>query len=206
MTRPHPVVGIRSEFSNRRRWRAYKSDVLIGLRNEPQILIPIKKSPDAFLLPAFFRKRVLKCRYIPLNPVLLFLFVTQFSHTFQNLFGHILNTHYERHIYTGIRKFLLHRHRPKSIGEIVFFKCRMRLDQVVTAVMVGQKQSFWRNHLRSTTSIELRNRVLDSRLVGIVDILGGNLHSEFLHFRFVPAFEQRWNPHSALLRLKLDYK
>ena len=69
------------------------------------------------------------------------------------------------------------------------------LDSSVTAVMIGQYQSFCRDNLACAAATEVYYRIFQGYTAGIVYLLGRNQQTELRHGDFILLFEVGQHPH-----------
>ena len=69
------------------------------------------------------------------------------------------------------------------------------LDLTVTAVVVGQKQTFRRNQFSGASSSEQYDSVFQGRFIYIIYVFGVQTEAFFLHVGY-PLVDKRWKPHS----------
>ena len=65
--------------------------------------------------------------------------------SFENHGSDVFHPFQETHAEPLVRQFLLSAHCPESVPQVVVFDAAVLLDLAVSAVMVGEKQSFRRN-------------------------------------------------------------
>ena len=113
-----------------------------------------------------------------------------------NFGGNIFDIRDEIYRYAWVGKFFAHVFSPKTIGQQVVFYSGVSLDVIISAVVVGQQESFGRNHLAGAAAIELRYGIFYAGFAGVKNLFCGNLHSQFFHFYFVKFCG---HPHAAVL-------
>ena len=86
--------------------------------------------------------------------------------------GHLLHADEEFHVELLVGQLLGARHGPESVGQVVVLDARMRLYGVVTAVVVGQQQSFGRDQLARAAAVEQHHGVFHRSLVDRIDVFG----------------------------------
>ena len=148
MTRPHPVVGISAELPDRRGRSPYETDIGIDFLCEHEILVTtVERLYLDFrarivlqeLFSGFcFCQSVQKFRGEEIHAVRIGVFFQFLFH----IVGHILYFIDESDGHAGIRKFLIARHGPKAVCQVIMLQRTVTLDAAVAAMMVGQKQSF----------------------------------------------------------------
>ena len=96
------------------------------------------------------------------------------------------------------REFLATVHSPVSVLEVVMLHGAELLDVAVSAVVVGQQETFSRDYLSCTSASELHDRVLERSVVDVIYLLRGKLASELLHGLAVHLLDERQQPHSLV--------
>ena len=155
MTRPHPVVGITTELTDRARRSTYQTNVGIHLINEQEVLVAIIKR-------LHIRSQIriaIDSLFFNLLGILGDEFVSLFfGHlslvTLQYLIGYIGHVFQERNRQARIRQFFCSGHCPETVSQIVVFYRTVRLDLTETAMVVGNQQAFRRNQFTCTATTE----------------------------------------------------
>ena len=111
---------------------------------------------------------------------------------------HILHILKECYRKTLAREFLATVHSPVSVLEVVVLHGAELLDVAVSAVVVGQQETFGRDYLTCTSASELHDRVLERSVVDVIDLLRGKLAAELLHGLSVHLLDERQQPHSLV--------
>ena len=90
----------------------------------------------------------------------------------------------EIHKKTRIGLFFLLIFRPKTVGEVIVFHRRVRLNGVVPAVVIGQNQALVGYHLPGAKPTEVNHTIFKAGLVGVVQIACGEPQTAFFQLRF----------------------
>ena len=186
MPRPHPVVGIAAELTDRRRRSPHQANVRINFFHEQQVLVPAEKILDFHLLsrPVEFRLALdhRNGLYHLHGAVLLRQRIVQLR---QDAIRNIFEPADERHGQPRRRDLLPVGHRPETVFQVVALDGAVLLNRTETAVVIGQHQSPVGNHLSGTPAAENHDGILDRIPVDIVNILRGQSEPAGLHIFYI---------------------
>ena len=117
--------------------------------------------------------------------------------TSQHTVGHILHTHQTGGGETLAGNFLLAGHCPKAVGEVVVLHGAVAGDVVIATVVVGEEKSLVGDKLTGAALVEEDDGILETGVVDVVDVLGGDVHTGLLHGCLV-ATQKHGNPHALI--------
>ena len=183
--RGHPVVGVAAELADRRGRGGHQTHVVELLVDEQELLVAVIHLLHGGLVALAFGLG-------PADDLLLRLACGQ-------PVGHLLHADEEFHVELLVGQLLGARHGPESVGQVVVLDARMRLYGVVTAVVVGQQQSFGRDQLARAAAVEQHHGVFHRSLVDRIDVFGREPETFCAHV--VDALRnQAWEPHALVGR------
>ena len=119
------------------------------------------------------------------------------SHTSQNLVGDILHIDEEGDGESLHRDLFLFALGPETVLKVVVLHSAVRLHVGVAAVVVSEQQSLRRDELGGAAAAEEHDGILHAVVVDAVDVIGGKMEAELLHFSLVLA-QIEGNPHAAV--------
>ena len=182
---PYPVVGVAAELADRRGRGGHQTHVVELLVDEQELLVAVIHLLHGGLVALAFGLCLaddLLLRLACGQPV-----------------GHLLHADEEFHVELLVGQLLGARHGPESVGQVVVLDARMRLYGVVTAVVVGQQQSFGRDQLARAAAVEQHHGVFHRSLVDRIDVFGREPETFGAHV--VDALRnQAWKPHALVGR------
>ncbi len=182
VSRPHPVVGIATELTNRRRRCRHKSHIVKLLVDKQKLLVSIVhllyRSTVTTLFRGFCTKILGTCAR-------------------SQLLRNIVHAHQTSHPHPFVGQLLCARARPKSVGQIIMLHCRMVLYGTVSAMVVGQQQSVRRHQLGGTSTIEQNDSIFHRGLIDRIDIVGREVKPLGSHVGYTSSYE-RGKPHSLI--------
>ena len=192
MARPHPVVGIAAELTDRGRRSSHQTNVLEYLLDEHQILVSAEKVLNLHFLMlvvelGLFLDPLDDLRHLRFA-VLLRQRVAQLR---QNTIRNVADPANERHGQTRRRNLLLIGHRPETVLQVVVLDAAVALDRIESAMVVRQQQSPVRNDLAGAAVPENYDRIFDRVSVQVVNVLGRQLETLGLHVPDVQFLEIR---------------
>ncbi len=196
MAGPHPVVGVGTEFSDGRRRSSHKPDVGIYFINYQVILIaPVHTVQTAgkmrILFPDLFAPFPGKTRFCSRTAFLRRAGIQNGIH----LFGDIGHPFHKNDPQARGGNFLFPVFSPESVFQVIVLHAAQSLDNAVTAMVVGQQQTFPGNDFPGTTAAEYDDGVFQAGMVDIVDVVGFKPESGIFHGFDVQLFQERQQPH-----------
>ena len=199
VARPHPVVGVASELSDRRRRSTDQTHVPELLVDEKEVLVAIVHRFDTGLetLPCSFGFLADDVRIVLHDRIPPGFGHRAFSESGKDSLGHILHPLENLHGQTRIGQLLVPAHRPETILEVVMFDTRMALYLGISAMMIGEQKTVRGDDFARATSAEEHDCILQGGLIDTVDVLGAELESLGLHVTYSLA-DKGWKPHSVI--------
>ena len=182
MTRPHPVVGVTSEFADCRRWSAHEADIGELPVHEEEILVAVVEALDNGL-QSLFRVGSLKGDGFGVfghkgGPLV-------FRHrrviALENGGGDVLHPVEEPYENPLVGELLFPGHCPESVPEVVMLDAAVLLDAVIAAMVVGQEQSVRGDEFSGTASVKKDHGVFERCLIDAVDVFGLKPETFVLH-------------------------
>ena len=199
MTRPHPVVGFAAELADRRRGSTDQTDVPINLHHEREVLVATKERLDVdrhagILGPQFLVQRL---------DVLILHFRTLLAlgdrgDVAQHLGRYVDDSTDESDRQPRSRQLLLVGHGPETVLQVVVLHRREGLNRTVTAMVVGENESFGRYDLARTTVTENDDRILERSVIHRIDIFGRELAALGFHIPDVHLLKIGQKPHTLV--------
>ena len=198
MAGPHPVVRIPAELADRA-WRSpHQADVAIDLIDEEEVLVAVvERLHRSLQSPAAGAGLLHELRAagpdhgVPprgRRPV---------GDLLQDDGRHILHPIQETDRQSRAGQFLLARHRPEAVFQVVVLDAAVPCDLVIAAVVVGQQQPLRGNEFARAAAAEEHDRVLEGSLVDAVDIFRAQAEALGLHVGDAAA-DQRRQPHPLI--------
>ena len=195
---PFPVVCIATKFPKRGRRCTNQTDVFIILIYKIIELISVEEisynnsvfsifcifSLDRFVFCINYSFSFC-CRHI----------VVQFG---IDSFGNVIHSYKKSYVKSFRIEFLIWFHCPESVFKIIFFWRRSRSYSIVTAVVIGENQSFIRNNLASTESTKTYDGIFQTGVVDRINFFWRQTQTFFLHIYTVQTFHKHQKPHSLI--------
>ena len=110
--------------------------------------------------------------------------------------GDVYNAVHETEFQSRGGQFFTAVHGPETICQIIVFHAAVLLYGTVSAMVIGQNQSFRRDDFAGTATAEMHHGILQGNAVGIVNLVGGDEQSEFRHGYFVLLLQVGEHPHT----------
>ena len=194
---PHPVVGVAAELADIARGSTHEAHIGEDLVDVHEILVAIVEGLDDGLIVSTSHSLGSENSNILFDDALALLLGGLVANASQHTVGHILHTHQ-----TGGGKalagyLLLAGHCPEAVGEVVVLHGAVAGDVVVAAVVVGEEKSLVGDKLTSAALVKEDDGILETGVVDVVDVLGGDAHTCLLHGGLVAA-QQHGNPHTLV--------
>ena len=177
MSRPHPVIGIRTEFTDRRGRCTHHTDVTVSGFNKQVVAVTTIESFQFKLASrcqgnALFGREALGyflqvfgwqivCTVWVRIYLQLFVDVVCYIQDFINVSN--------GKSFTGKLFFAVH--CPESICQIVMLHCTVLLDRTIATMMVSQYQSFGRDHFTCATATEVNHCIFQGDAVRIINLV-----------------------------------
>ena len=206
VARPHPVVRVSSELAYRRRRCSDETDILECLVKDkiPYVFIVERYyvcfAMRVFLfcllaqLPFFLLKCVMYDEVHVTVRILVCLSCLLFG--LEQFVGHIFHAFEKCYRQAFHRKLFSAVHCPVSVLKIVMLDRTQFLDTCVAAVVVCQQQAFVGDDFPGTASSELHYRILDGRMVDIVNLFCRKAASGLSHCFDIHPVDEGKQPHS----------
>ena len=202
VTRPHPVISISTEFTDRRRRRTYHTNILInGLHKKIILIRTIERlqlqadkfaGSDVFLLGESLSHLFhIRGRQV-IQSFRIFILLELLHH----VIGHIKNAVDKSNGKTLARQFFRAFHSPETVGQIVVLYRAVLLYVTIPAVVISKHQTVFRDDFASTTSTKMHYRIFQADAVGTVHLVNADVQTHILHHRRVLLFQIGKHPHS----------
>ena len=198
MARPHPVVGVASEFADGRGRGAYQADIPEYFVQVEEVLVPVVRGCNADRVKSgvpvsqSFPADLLDVGF---NDTLTFHFAHLIVHSFQDLFRDIFHTPQESDRQPFVGQFLLSCPGPETVLQVIVFHGTVCLDLSVTAMVVGDQQPFCRDDFPGASAPEVHYRIFQAGPVHAVNVFCCQPEAEFLHLRNL-FLDKHGQPHS----------
>ena len=186
VARPHPVVGFPSELAHARRRRSYHAHIAIYLIIDQVIFIS-----------GIERQSLRHDARFPIEVTFGQLFLGQLAqeragHGFGfgslsrldlgvDQVGDVYNAVYEAEFQSRCGQFLFPAHGPEAVGQVVMLHAGVLLDGGVSAMMVGEDQTFGRDDLSRASASEYTDGIFQGDSIRIVDVISFQLQALFFH-------------------------
>ena len=184
MTRPNPVVGVASEFTNGRGRCANQTYVAVNFVQVQEVLVAVIGGVDSYRIESFVQSLQRSFRdalYVIVYNGLAFFFVHRVCYTFQNLLCNVFHAAHESDGQAFVGQFFCTCACPKAVFQVVVFYGAVCLNLVVAAMVVGQQQAFCRDDFACTASAKVDNGVFEAGLVYAVNIFCRELKAQLVH-------------------------
>ena len=201
MTRPHPVVGVGTELTDGRGRCAHHSDILVdGLDKQVIFVCAVERfqfqygelvGVDFLLLGKAVSHLAEVGRRQIVQSFRIFIFLQLFHHVVR----HIEDTVDVSNGQSLAGKFLFTGHGPEAVGQIVMLHRTVLLDVAISAMVVGQYETFRRNDFTGTSSSEVNDSILQTDTVGGVHFVDADIQSEIVHDGSILLFQVGQHPH-----------
>ena len=204
MTRPHPVIRIGSELSDRRRRSTHHTNILIHRLDKQVILVGSVErlqfeDGKIVCLDIFFLGKTLgNRRQVRRRKVIQSFRIIILFQLFLHIVRHIENTVDKRNGQSLTRKFFRTAHRPETIGQIIVFHRTVLLDILIPTVMIGQHQSFGRNNLSGTSTPKMHNCIFQADTVGTIHLVDADIQTQILHDGSILFLQIGQHPHALV--------
>ena len=119
--------------------------------------------------------------------------------------GGILNAVNKAEFQSRGRQLFAMVHSPEAIGQVIVLHAAVLLDRSVTAVVVGQDQSFGRDNFAGTAAAEDTYGIFQRYTVRVVQVIGFELQPLlFHHIDGVLLLHQLQQPHTFVCMCRTD--
>ena len=181
MAWPHPIVGVAAKLAYVARRRSHKADISKYFIHIHKVLIAIVKRLYHRSVMSVLHSLFFNLLDVAFNHLLTFLFAHCVFNSFQYLGGYVFHIDQQRNCQALARKLRLLVRSPKAVCQIVCLDRAVRNNVAVSAVMIGQKQTFGRHKLSRATASEQNNCIFERRMIDAVNVVGTNSHAVLLH-------------------------
>ena len=199
VTRPHPVVGVAAELTDRGRGSTHQTHVREDLNHKCKVLITTEERLHRQLHIGILLLELLhQLRAVLAGDFVVLLLTCGRGYVAHHLSRNVDDLTHETHLQTGCGDLLLARHRPETILQVVVLDATQRLNRAVAAVVVGQQQTLARHDLACAAVAEDDDCVLQRVVVNRIDILGRELQTLGFHILDVHLLEVGQQPHTLV--------
>ena len=195
MAWPHPIVGVAAKLADSIGRSTYKAHILIIEIDAEKIRIALKKR--LYLNPVKFRRILLLIFSGDFLDVGVNLFLAVIVDTFQYIVGNVGNLLQDAHVEVGRGYFLIKRHSPESVLEVVVRHSTVLLYALVAAMVIGENQSLIRYNLTGTIAAKHHYGILEARFIDAIHVLRLQAEALRLHLLVILANEVE-QPHSLV--------
>ena len=198
MARPSPVVSVGTELADAPRRAGHKTDILIDIVLEQDVLVAVVEGHDlhahvAGTLPVCFQP------FAVLGNLLL---AVGFGHfvgdALEHCLRHILYVVEEQDGKAFIGEFLVFAVSPEAVFQVVVLHGGVGLHLTEAAMVVGEQQTFGGDKLAGAAATELHDSVLEAGLVEAEDLLGRQLAAKPLHISEILSVDRIGQPHALV--------
>ncbi len=197
--RPHPVVGIAAELTDRGGRSAHQPHVAVHLADEHQVLVASEKVLDLDALRRTVQDGLLLDLFDQFGDLLVARRLGQrIAQLRQDAVRHVDDLADEGDAEARRGNLLGVGHGPETVLKIIVLDAAVLLDGPVTAVVVGENQSPVRDDLAGTAVAENNDGVLDGVAVDVVDVFGGEFEPFGFHILDIQLLEIGKQPHSLV--------
>ena len=198
MAWPHPVVGVAAVLAHAFGGRSHEAHVVVVAIREDVELVAVVHGLHVVA------ERGIRLHVLGLDGLELFgdgcgalAFGHLVVHLCKDALGHVIDPDEEADVEIFDVHFLVLRFGPKAVREVVVFRRAEALDGAVCTVVVGQHQALRGDDLRgAAAAVQTHDGVLQRSVVDVVNVLGAQAQSCFLHGCFVDALQHVHQPHA----------